>query len=163
MAIEYKKMFSASWKRAATFAGAWAAIVGAFSLIMNAVPDLIPLLLIILAPISLVVPAAIGIVTTKTYAANGKIELKPAAANGAISGIVYAIVMIDVALVFIFFNYMAVAFVWGSSEGMGAASEIVVQGILVMITTLLLGLPILALIGIISGGIGGAIYSYSKK
>ena len=155
MAIEYKKMFSASWKRAATLSGTWGAVVGAFSLIMNALPDLIFILLAILVPISLLVPAIIGFVTTKNYAASSKIELKPAVANGAISGIIYAVVMISIALFFILVNYAAIALFWGL--------ESLVEGLIAMLATLVIGLPVMVIIGIISGAIGGAVYSSTKK
>jgi len=103
-----------------------------------------------------VIPAIIGFVVTKKFTQYGKTELKPAATYGAVNGIVYAIVMIAVALFFIVVNYVISALLWGDLEIIG-------EGILVIIATILLGLPTMIIIGVISGGIGGATSAYLKK
>ena len=160
---EYKKMLLASWKKSATLSAAWGAVVGAMSLIMNAFPELTIILLVLIIPISLLVPAIIGFISAKNYSANSRIELKAAAASGAVSGVVYAAVMIAIALAFIIFNYAIASLVWGFSEGMDSVFGIAGQGAIVAVATLLLGLPILAIIGAISGAIGGAVYSSIGK
>ena len=156
-------MFFASWKRAAILAAAWGAIVGAMSLIINAIPDLTIILLVVLIPLSLLAPVIIGFITTREYANNSRIELNAAAPNGAISGIVYAIVMVAISLALITLNYAVSSFIWGLSEGFGSFFEVAVQGIIVAIGTLIVGLPVLAIVSMICGAIGGAAYSYIKK
>ncbi|MFH1391172.1 MAG: hypothetical protein ABIH20_02560 [Candidatus Diapherotrites archaeon] len=158
MAIEVRKAISAVWKKSAKLSATWGVIVGALSIIMNAIAiySVTIILLIITIGLSLLVPIIIGFLITKSSAQNNKIELKPAAINGAASGIVYAIVMIAISLFFIVINYLISALLWGEIEILG-------EGILVVIATILLGLPVLAIIGIITGAIGGAIYSSIKK
>ena len=156
-------MLSASWKKSATLSASWGAVVGAMSLIINAVPYLAIILLAIIIPLSLLVPAIIGFVIARDYSGNSRIELRAAAGSGAVSGIVYAAVMTAIALVFILLNYAAVTFVWGLSEGMDSVFEIVGQGVLVVLGTIIVGLPILAILGAVCGAIGGAVYSSTKK
>jgi len=158
MGIGLKSAISASWKQAARLAGTWGVIVGALSIIMNAIAiwSINLIILIIVIGLSLLVPIIIGFVVTRRNAQNSRIELKPAAVYGAASGIVYAVVMIAISLFFTVINFAMAALLWGSLEIAG-------EGILILLGTLFLGLPILTIIGIITGAIGGAIYSYTKK
>lgn len=143
---------------AAKFSATWGIIVGALSIMMNAIAvySITIILLIITIGLSLIVPILIGFFVTKSNAQNNPMELKPAAVNGAATGIVYAVVMAAISLFFIIINFGIAALLRGSLETAG-------EGIIVIVLTILVGLPVLAIIGIITGGIGGAIYSYIKK
>ena len=143
-----REILSVSWKGTAKLSGTWGVIVGAFSLIMNAVPSLTIPLLAVLIPLSLAMPAVIAFFMTKSYAKRTRLETKMAAKHGAVTGVVYAVVMILIALFFIIINYSMAALVWGSLEVLG-------EGILVVVVTIIIGLPLLGVLSIISGAIGG--------
>ena len=158
MISELKSAISISWKKAARLSATWGVIVGALSIIMNAIAlwSINVIILIITIGLSLIVPILIGFVITRSNAQNNPIETKPAAIDGAASGIVYAIVMTAISLFFIVVNFGMAALFQGDFE-------IIVEGIIVIVLTIIVGLPVLAIIGMIAGGIGGAIYSYTKK
>lgn len=121
-----------------------------------AVPATIIPLLVILAPLTFAMPIVIAFFTTKSYANGTKLDRGVAAKHGAVTGIVYAVVLIAIALFFITVNYAIAALVWGSLEVLG-------EGILVVAVTFILGLPVLGVISIINGAVGGVVYSYLKN
>ncbi|MFH1587042.1 MAG: hypothetical protein ABID38_04250 [Candidatus Diapherotrites archaeon] len=164
MGFEIKKMFSASWKKAAKYAATWGVIVGAMTLIMNAIQILAVtmVLAVILIGLSLIVPIAIGYLSTRAYAAKSAIAMGAGATNGAVSGAVYSIVMIIIALIFIVINY-GVAVLFGITWGIEYAVETLIEGVIVVVLTIILGIPILGIVSAIAGAIGGAAYSMLKK
>lgn len=133
-------------KSALKYSGTWAAAMGAMSLIINAVPSIAIFLLLIIVPLSLIVPAIISYFVIKNNP-KGKIDKKSASKQGTEIGIIYAIVMVGVALIFIIFNYLVIAIVW-------ADIEVMIEGILVVLATLIIGLPVLGIISVIMGRIG---------
>ncbi|MCR4369149.1 MAG: hypothetical protein NUV67_04555 [archaeon] len=150
-----EKILPKAWKRAALLSATWAAAVGAFSLIMNAIPSLAIPLLFVIIPLSLAVPAAIGFAIVREFASKGRIDTKAAAIEGAKAGPIYAVIMVIVGLFFTLVNYGIAALYWGV--------ETFVEGIIVMVLTVVIGLPIVAVIATIAGALGGAIYSMLNK
>ena len=156
--VGFRSAIMVSWKQAAKLSATWGAIVGAVSIIINALSfSVISMILIsLLVFLSVIVPILIGFVVNRRNTNNSRIETKPAFVNGAASGVVYAVVMTAILLFFIVMNFGVAAIFQGDLE-------LIVDGILVILATIFLGLPVLAIIGIIAGGIGGAIYSFIKK
>ncbi|MDP2666604.1 MAG: hypothetical protein Q8P05_03835 [Candidatus Diapherotrites archaeon] len=150
------KRFTPRQLKAAKLSGTWGVIVGATTLIINAAPSTALIILAIIIPLSLLVPVVIGFITARDDSKNKKVGTGEAVKRTAPIGVVYALVMIAIGLFFTVFNYMVAALVWGDGD-------ILIEGILVVVGTLIIGLPVMAIIGVLGAAIGGAIYSVTKK
>jgi hypothetical protein len=149
------KYLTPSNKLAFRYSAVWAAVCSAMSLIMNAIPSIIIVLLIILVPLSLFVPVVIGFVVAKKAIEKGKNKVASFGKLGATCGIIYALIMVIVALFFILLNYGISALFW-------AEFGIMIEGIMVAIVTLIVGLPVLGIISVIGGAIGAIVTQRAK-